>query len=163
MWSAQAIELMAWWIMSIEQRAAELVAAADPAEVAAVIASFPKGEDIAIRDNWQAINPHFGARVPKAPAARMAYLTERVEQHKKSHLVAIGRYDSLRELGLAALSPYDVCISSGDNPVSALRCALRLTNAHVSYDLTILIQLSDELESLRCEVVAAEPPQLALF
>lgn len=149
--------------MSIDQRAAELVAAADPVEVAAVIANFPKGEDITIRDNWQSIDPHSSKRVPKAPAARMDYLVERVEQFKKSHLTAVARYERLRTLGLTALSPYDVCISSGDNPVGALRCALRLTNAHVSYDLTILVQLSSELAALRAEQVAAAPPQLALF
>ena len=128
-----------------------------------VIASFPKGEDIPIRENWQSIDPHSSKRVPKAPAARMEYLADRVEQFKKSHLNAVARYERYRAQGLAALSPYDVCISSGDDPVGALRCALRLTNAHVSYDLTILVRLSSELDALRAEQVAAEPPQLALF
>lgn len=150
-------------IMSIDRRAAELVAASDPAEVAAVIAGFPKGEDVGIRENWQDIKPHFGARVPKAPAARLVYLVKLVEQHKKAHLSAISNYDRYRALGLAALSPYDVCISSGDNPVAALRCALRLTNAHISYYLTLLVQVSAELKTLRVEMVAAEPPQFGLF
>lgn len=75
----------------------------------------------------------------------------------------IATYTRYREQGLAALSAYDVCISSGNNPLGALRTALRLKDAHISYDLSILVKLTLELEDVKTELAEAEPPQLALF
>lgn len=149
--------------MNIDQQAAELVAATDPAAVAAVIAAFPSAEEIGIRERWQDLNPHLGERVPKAPAAREAYLLGQIDRYQKSHLAGVSHYNKLRAQGLAALSPYDLCISSGNDPLGALRCALRLKDAHISYDLSILVKLSLELEDVRTELADAEPPQLALF
>ena len=50
--------------MSIQEQAAALVAAVDPAAVAAVIAEFPEAEKVGIRTNWQSLDPHLGHRVP---------------------------------------------------------------------------------------------------
>lgn len=51
----------------------------------------------------------------------------------------------------------------GNNPLGALRTALRLKDAHISYDLSILVKLTLELEDVKTELAEAEPPQLALF
>lgn len=149
--------------MCIEQEAAELVAAVAPAAVAAVIAAFPEAEGVGIRANWQDIDPHLGQRVPKAPADRAEYLARKIEQYEAELQRDIAAYTRYREQGLAALSAYDVCISSGNNPLGALRTALRLKDAHISYDLSILVKLSLELEDVQTALAEAEPPQLALF
>ena len=46
---------------------------------------------------------------------------------------------------------------------TALRTALRLKDAHISYDLSILVKLTLELEDVKTELTEAKPPQLALF
>lgn len=149
--------------MRIDDEAAALVAAVDPAAVAAVIAAFPEAEKVGIRANWQDIDPHLGQCVPKAPADRAEYLARKIGQYEAELQRDIATYTHYRETGLAALSPYDVCISSGNNPLGALRTALRLKNAHISYDLSILVKLSLALEDVKTELAEAEPPQLALF
>lgn len=149
--------------MRIDDEAAALVAAVDPAAVAAVIAEFPEAEKVGIRANWQDIDPHLGQRVPKVPTDRAEYLARKIEQYEAELQRDIATYTRYREQGLAALSAYDVCISSGNNPLGALRTALRLKDAHISYDLSILVKLSLELEDVKTELAKAEPPQLALF
>lgn len=68
--------------MSIQEQAAALVAAVDPAAVAALIAEFPEAEKVGIRANWQSLDPHLGHRVPKAPADRAEYLALKIEQYE---------------------------------------------------------------------------------
>lgn len=149
--------------MPIQDEAAALVAAVDPAATAAVIAGFPEAEKIGVRGNWQDLDPHLGQRVPKAPADRAAYLARMIERYQAELQRDIATYNRYRENGLAALSAYDVCISSGRNPLGALRTALRLKDAHISYALSMLVKLSLELEDVKTELAEAEPPQLALF
>lgn len=149
--------------MPIRDEAAALVAATDPADVAAVIAAFPEADQIGLRENWQDLDPHVGRRVPKAPADRAEHLSRLIETYQGELQRDIARYNDLRARGLAALSDYDICISSGGDPLGALRCALRLKDAHVSYALSVLVKLSLELEDTQAALAAAAPPQLALF
>lgn len=149
--------------MRIDDEAAALVAAVDPAAVAAVIAEFPEAEMVGIRTNWQSLDPHLGQRVPTAPADRAEYLARQIEQYEAALQRDIATYTRYREQGLAALSAYDVCISGGKNPLGALRAALRQKDAHISYDLSILVKLTLALEDVKTELAEAEPPQLALF
>lgn len=143
--------------MRIEDEAAALIAAADPAAVAAVVADFPEAEKIGLRDNWLTLNPHLGQRVPKAPAARVKYLAQRIEHMQGALQEDITRYNELRAKAIAALSAYDVCISSGCDPVGALRTALRLKDAHISYDLSLLVKLALDLEDAQAELAATSP------
>ncbi|WP_459203492.1 hypothetical protein ACQVRV_00105 (plasmid) [Ralstonia pseudosolanacearum] len=144
--------------MRIEDEAAALVAAVDPADVAAVIAEYPEAEDVGIRENWFELNPHVSRRVPKAPAARAEYLAKLIEENQDELQDDIARYNELRERGLAALTPYDICISSGNDPLGALRCALDLKDAHISYQLSILVRLALELEDTRAELARVAKP-----
>lgn len=146
--------------MRIEERAAELIAAADPAAIAAVIAEFPEAEKVSIRTNWTDIEAYPSHRAPKVLADRAAYLAQKIEQNEAELQRDIGIYTRYREQGTAALSAYDVCISSGNNPLRALRTALSLKHAHISYHLSILVKLALELEDVKAELT---PPQLALF
>lgn len=149
--------------MSIEQEAAELVAAVDQAAVAAVIADFPPAEDIRIREHWRELDPTLTAKAPRDLPAREAFLLAKVANYEKSRLDSITRYNDLRDRGLSALSPYDICISSSRDPVGALRCALRLKDAHISYDLSLLVRLHLELDEVRALRAGSMSPQLALF
>lgn len=149
--------------MRIDDEAAALVATVDPAAVAAVIVEFPEAEKVGIRANWLDIDPHLGQRVPKAPADRAEYLARKIEQYEAALQRDIATYTRYREKGLLALSAYDVCISSGNNPLGALRMALGLKDAHISYDLSVLVKLSLELEDIKTELAEAAPPQLPLF
>jgi len=149
--------------MSIDDEAAALVAAVNPADVAAVIAAFPEADKVGIRKNWYEIDPHLGRRMPKAPADRADYLTRQIEQHQTELQGHISTYTRYREKGLTALSAYDVCISSGNDPLGALRCALRLKDAHISYCLSILVKLSLELEDVQARLVEVDRSQMALF
>ncbi|MCW3640620.1 hypothetical protein KXR69_25010 [Ralstonia holmesii] len=149
--------------MSIEQEAAELVAAVDPAAVAAVLADFPPAEDIRIREHWRELDPTLTKKAPRDLAARESFLLAKVASYEASRLASIARYNDLRDRGLAALSPYDICISSSRDPLGALRCALRLKDAHISYDLSILVRLHLELDEVRALRAGSMSPQLALF
>ncbi len=148
---------------SLDDEAAALVAAIDPAEVLAIIEKFPVAEKIGVRQNWQDIDPHLAQRVPKASADRAEYLARKIDQYEVELQRDIAVYSRLRKDGLSALSAYDVCISSGNDPLGALRVALRLKGAHISYGLSILLKLSHELSDLKIELAAAESPQLSLF
>ena len=139
------------------------MAAGDPAAVAAVLADFPPAEDIRIRERWQELDPNLTKKAPRDLAAREAFLLAKVASYEASRLASIARYNDLRDRGLAALSPYDICISSGNDPLGALRCALRLKDAHISYDLSILVCLHLELDEVRALRVGSMSPQLALF
>lgn len=104
-----------------------------------------------------------GLRVPKAPAERAEYLARLIEQYQQALHADIARYHLLRDKGLAALSPQDICISSSGDPLAALRVALRLKHAHISCDLSVLVKLSLELEDTQAALSKSASPQLALF
>lgn len=148
---------------SLDEEAAVLVAAIDPADVLAIIEKFPVAEKICIRQNWRDIDPYLAQRVPKVSADRAEYLTRKIEQYETELQRDVAEYARLRENGLAALSVYDLCISSGNDPLSALRTALRLKDAHISYDLSILLKLSLDLDEVQIDLTKAESPQLSLF
>lgn len=148
---------------ALSAEAAALVTAIAPAAVAAVIAEFPDAEHVGICPTWPDIQPHQGRRVPKDAAERAQYLAQRIESQQAELQGNISSYNRLREAGLAALSGYDICISSGGNPLAALRTALQLKKNHISYDLSILVRLTLELEDTQTELANATPPQQALF
>jgi hypothetical protein len=75
----------------------------------------------------------------------------------------MARYKELRDKGPAVLSDYDVVISGSRDPLGALRCALRLKVAHISYDLTVALGLGRELEQLEDELAAEDAMQFCLF
>jgi len=131
---------------AIDDEAAALVAAVAPAAVAALIARYPEAEHVGIRSNWYELDPHSARRVPVAPAARAGYLAKLIDSNQAELQRDIARYNDLRARGLAALSRCDILISSGGRPLEALRCALDLKTAHISYHLSILVRLALELE-----------------
>ena len=60
-------------MIAFAARAAALVAAADPAAVAAVVVYFPEAEEIGLRDDPASFNPH-RKPPPEDPAKRAEYL-----------------------------------------------------------------------------------------
>lgn len=130
----------------LDTRAAQLVAAADPAAVAAVLAEFPEAEDIGMRADPDAFDPHAGRkRAPKDPAQRVQYLRDLIERLRGEVEDDIASYNRYRYHGLAAVSAFDICIASSGRPLQALRTALDLTSAHISYGLTMMRNLHLEL------------------
>lgn len=144
-------------VIAFAARAAAAVAAADPAAVAAVIADFPEAEEIGMRSDPASFNPH-SKPPPKDPAKRAQYLREQIEKWRLDVDRDIERYNELRDRGLAALSDYDINLSG---PLCALRTALSLKDAHISYGLTMSHNLRLELASTLQAL--GQPPQLALF
>lgn len=149
--------------MSLQEEAAALQAAVCPEALAALVASYPAAEAITIRSNWQAIDPHFGEKVPKDRRQRVAYLAEREAQSRGDYNRGIARYNDLRTRGPDALSDYDVEISGSRDPMGAVRSALRLTVAHISFDLTMALRLGRELVQLEDELAAEDAMQFCLF
>lgn len=147
-------------VIAFAARAAAAVAAADPAAIAAVLADFPEAEEIGMRSDPASFNPHTKPP-PKDPAKRAQYLREQIEKRRLEVDRDIETYNHLRDKGLAALCDYDINVSSGGNPVGALRTALSLKSAHISYGLTMSHNLRLELASTLQEL--GQPPQLALF
>lgn len=70
-------------VIAFAARAAALVAAADPAAVAAVLADFPEAGEIGLRDDPASFNPH-RKPPPKDPAERAEYLREQIERPRKA-------------------------------------------------------------------------------
>lgn len=143
---------------AIDDEAAALVAAVAPAAVAALIARYPEAEHVGIRSNWYELDPHSARRVPVAPAARADYLAKLIDSNQAELQRDIARYNDLRARGLAALCRADILISSGGRPLEALRCALDLKTAHISYHLSILVRLALELEDAQGELASAVKP-----
>jgi hypothetical protein len=149
--------------MGIEHEAAQLIAAIEQSAVVAILAEFPPPEEIRRRENWMECAPDETKKAPRDLAAREVFISAKIDSYEKSRLNDIRQYNHLRDHGLAALSPYDVCISSGGRPLDALRCALLLKTAHISYNLSVLIRLHLELEEVRALRAGSLSPQLALF
>lgn len=143
---------------AIDDEAAALVAAIAPAAVAALIARYPEAEHVGIRSNWYDLDPHSARRVPVAPAARVDYLAKLIDSNQAELQRDIARYNDLRARGLAGLSRCDILISSGGRPLEALRCALDLKTAHISYHLSILVRLALELEDAQAALARAVKP-----
>ena len=148
---------------SIEATAAALVAGVDPVALATTVAEFPKAEDITLRTNWQEIDPHLGERVPANGLARRVYLEQRLASVEKALASGIARYNALREFGPGLLSAYDVCIAGSGDALGALKTALCLKVAHISFDQTIAVLLARELDGHPVGRSADESPQLGLF
>lgn len=138
-------------------------AAADPTAVRAVIAASPNADEIGIRDNWRQLDTSYLRDAPKIAAKRRAYLAAKFAEHRAALEVEIGRYSHLRDTGLPALTDYDVCISSGGDPLRALRTALGLLSAHISWHLSLMMSLSIALEDADAATDTPRSPQLDLF
>ena len=147
-------------MIAFAARAAALVAAADPAAVAAVLADFPEAEEIGLRGDPASFNPH-RKPPPKDPAKRAEYLREQIERPRKAVDRDIEEYNRYRDRGLASRCDTDINISSGANPVGARRTALRLKHAQISYGLTMSHNLRLELASTLQAL--GQPPQRALY
>lgn len=143
----------------IEVQAAELLAQVDPADVSAVLADYPEPEDIELRAEIP--KPYRKKPMPTDGKLRVVALREEIERCRKTLEVDIERYNELRRRGLDAVTHYDIVISSGGNPTNALRTALRLKQAHISYAMTMGHGLQLELAKTLKEI--GEAPQLALF
>lgn len=141
----------------MEVQAAELVAQVSAAEVSALVASFPEPEDIDLRKEI----PTNRKPLPQDLEQRCVSLREEIERCRLTLEKDIERYNDLRRRGLAAVSQYDIVCSSGGDPLNALRTALRLKNAHISYAMTMGHGLQLELANTLKEI--GEAPQLALF
>ena len=133
-------------------RSAELVAAVNPAAVTALLARFPEAKKIGVRDRPEKYNPHSLKAPPKDRERRQGYLVGKIEEYRLDNERDVTQYTKYRDNGLNALSEYDVCISSGDNPLGALKMALSLKTAHISYNLTMMLNLQLELAALNAEL-----------
>ncbi|HHV7523686.1 TPA: hypothetical protein ACUNF5_005211 [Burkholderia orbicola] len=152
--------------MTLDEKAAALVAAVSPDDVAALIASVPPPELIGARDNWLDIPPRFDKALPKDAVKRAEFLTAELSAETSMLDANIARYNLLRDSGLAALSAYDICISSGGDPLGALRMALRLKFAHISYNLALMVKLKlwlDEAREASRKSESEASAQLGLF
>lgn len=147
-------------IRAMDVEASALVAAVGQAAVAAVIAEFPEAEELGLRRDPASFNPHCKPP-PKDLEMRAHYLREQIASRRPAAEDHIARYNALRARGLAALCSYEIVISSSRNPLGALRMALDLKAAHITYESTMLRNLHIELaQALKDQGLA---PQLALF
>ena len=133
-------------------RSAELVAAVDPAGLTAVLARFPEAKTIRVRDGHGKYNPHSLRAPPKDQERRQGYLVGKIEEYRLDNERNVAQYTNYRDNGLKALSSYDICISSGGNALGALKMALSLKTAHISYNLTMMLNLQLELAALNAEL-----------
>lgn len=149
----------------LDIEAAALVAAVNPAEVAAMIAQYIPAEDVPLRNAWRGMSRHpvYSDNRPKEPQKLLVCLSRELEKQRESAQAAVRSYCKYRRDGLQALSAYDVLISSGRNPLRALKTALDLTQGHVSYYMSLAADLALDIANLRELLTPAPPPQLSLF
>ena len=133
---------------TLEQRFNRLIAAVDPAAVRDLLATFPPPYDIGPRDNWASIGKDMIGRLRTKPEKRLQALRNEFAAYEKTLERDISTYNVYWTRGLASLTAYDVCISSMDSPLGALRQALNLKSAHISWDLSIMVYLQLEIERL---------------
>ncbi|KVV25081.1 hypothetical protein WK78_03025 [Burkholderia cepacia] len=152
--------------MTLDEKAAALVAAVSPADVRALIASVPPAECIGARSNWLDIPLRSDKALPKDAAKRAEFLAAELEAERALLDANRASYSLLRDSGLGALSTYDICISSGGDPLGALRMALRLKFAHVTYNLALMVKLKlllDDAREVQRKSEAEASAQLGLF
>jgi len=126
----------------------------------ATIAAWPEGKAIGPRKNGT-YPAHLLERLPKDPALVVEELQRRIEDQRGEVVKERQRYDDIRTRGHAALSNYDIGIAH-DDAADAVRCALMLKDAHVSYAVSGLLKLRERLEEATA-TLERERPQLALF
>lgn len=133
---------------SLDTQAAALVAAVRPRDLAALLAKYPEAEEIGLRSDPESYNPHSLKRPPQDPKRRADYLADKIETYRWEVERDIERYNALRDRGFAAVSTYDIVISGSCNALGALKTALDLKTAHISYGLTMMRNLHLELDAL---------------
>lgn len=135
--------------------------ASDPQAVADLVARFPSPESIGGR---RLFDPTWALeKLPRDPTARLTAVETRITEQREHNTADHHRYDDLRARGLAALSDYDITISSGGRPLEALHCALQLKTNHITYGHSTLLALESERAALLDAIERNRPPQLALF
>lgn len=149
--------------MSFDSEAAQLRAGADPAALAAVVSLFPPADSLPPRTNWLHLTEYVLRKLPKDLEKREAYLIQKLDGALREETQTVARHDRIRSLGLAEITDYDICISSGGNPVQALRTALYLTANHVTYAKSFVMRFTLLLDEVRSDIEMSRPPQLDLF
>lgn len=128
-------------VRALDARAAAAVAAVSRAAVAAVLAEFPEADELGLREDLGAFQPH-RRPPPKGLDKRAQYLREQIERWRHDLSGSVERYNELRANGLAALTAYDIVLCGA---LPAYRSALELRSAHITYSLTMLHKLRIEL------------------
>lgn len=142
------------------QTAQEIRATVPPALVEALLDRYPAGGSIGKRTVFDP--KHAIPSVPQDLDKRLERLTLLRTDAASELERNLARYADLRANGLAALSDYDILIASQGDALYALRMALQLKVAHISWDLSTLDCIESEMNNATQALERARP-QLALF
>ena len=140
--------------------AQELRAAVDSQAVLALVAAFPKPEQVGCRHHFEPA--WIIGKLPKELNARLFQLQSRRAEQVTFLAMDTVRYDELRTGGLAALSDFDCTISSGNDPFTGLHMAFSLKVAHISYANSALAALDQAIAETRA-AIQADRPQMGLL
>lgn len=128
-----------------EQEVAARRAAFTADDLAQLAAVWPPSEKIAPRGAGFEPAHYVFDRLPKDEARRIAVLQDRLASAEAELRADRERYDDIRTRGAAALSDYDIGIAS-TSAAEAVRCALMLKTAHVSFQLSCALALETAID-----------------
>jgi hypothetical protein len=142
------------------QTAQEIRQLVPSALVDSLLMRFPDGREIPKRAVFDPV--HAISSIPQDLDKRLARLAGLREQAALELERDLARYADFRTNGLSALSDYDILIAAQGDALYALRTALQLKVAHISWDLSCLDTIDTEITNA-AEALESARPQLALF
>lgn len=128
-----------------EQEVAERRAAFTADDLAQLAADWPPSEQIAPRGASFDPAPYVFDKLPKDEDRRIAALQDRLASTETELREDRKRYDDIRTRGAAAMSDYDIGIAHS-TAADAVRCALMLKDAHVSFQLSCALALEAAID-----------------
>ncbi|MDP5168578.1 hypothetical protein [Pseudomonas syringae] len=92
------------------------------------------------------------ARLSADPAKRAKMLLEKLSSYEASLVRSVDKHDSLKRNGLSEICDSDLMICYSGDPLAACMHTMRLHEAHISYDRSVLEILDQELAKLDSNV-----------
>ena len=128
----------------------EIRASADHVAIRQLLDSFPWGSQVGPRPAGSISGSSAGIdSLPKDASKRLRKLIDSEISYRKSLAASIARHDDVKSRGVDAISDGDLTIAfCGSGPVVACRCTMELLRAHISYYLSVLEILAQEISTL---------------
>lgn len=148
---------------SYEERIAAIRSAVSPADVLAIVSTFPKEDAAAAFDDpieertrkWYIED----FAVPKAGGKKaLSHIDALIEAAVRELASDVARYNDLRTGGVGAISDYDLVVAYSGDALMALRQSLRTKESHILFQRRKLVVLREVAATIDAGNEAVEAP-----
>ncbi|MCK9709843.1 hypothetical protein [Pseudomonas syringae] len=139
--------------MTFDEKARLVRLNADQDAIKYLLDDHPWGDSIAAREPGSITASSLGLeRLSTDPVKRKNKLLVQFESYENSLLRSIAKHDLLKRNGLSEICDSDLMVCYSGNPIAACMHTMRLHEAHISYDRSVLEILDSELAKLDSSV-----------